>query len=170
MRILLRVEFSGALLERGGDVQPFERNAVEARKVELFDVARGRVTDEHEPRADSGLRVEIQESGCCGGSVSGGAEHLPLEHCGKVEARHGRGAEASIGEQPDEVGPPTVDLDPDVEREERDLPLEEALKQFERGIELARTCQSSLKQAEQRVEILLQKDPQAAPDPFETAE
>ena len=54
--------------------------------------------------------------------------------------------------------------------EHGDLPLEEALRQFERGIELARACQSSLKEAEQRVEILLQKDPQAAPDPFETAE
>jgi exodeoxyribonuclease VII small subunit len=54
--------------------------------------------------------------------------------------------------------------------EHGDLPLEEALKQFERGIELARACQSSLKQAEQRVEILLQKDPQAAPEPFEAEE
>lgn len=54
--------------------------------------------------------------------------------------------------------------------EHGDLPLEEALKQFERGIELARACQLSLKQAEQRVEILLQKDPQAAPEPFEAEE
>ena len=50
--------------------------------------------------------------------------------------------------------------------EHGDLPLEEALKQFERGIELARACQSSLKQAEQRVEILLQKNPDAVPEPF----
>jgi len=41
--------------------------------------------------------------------------------------------------------------------EHGELPLEEALKQFERGIELARGCQASLKQAEQRVEILLAK-------------
>jgi exodeoxyribonuclease VII small subunit len=50
--------------------------------------------------------------------------------------------------------------------EHGELPLEEALKQFERGIELARACEASLKQAEQRVEILLQKNPEAAPEPF----
>jgi exodeoxyribonuclease VII small subunit len=54
--------------------------------------------------------------------------------------------------------------------EHGDLPLEEALKQFERGIELARSCQSALKQAEQRVEILLQKNPEAAPETFATEE
>jgi len=48
------------------------------------------------------------------------------------------------------------------------LPLEEALKQFERGVQLARSCESSLKQAEQKVEILLQKTPEAAPEPFES--
>lgn len=46
-----------------------------------------------------------------------------------------------------------------VERLERgDLPLEQALKQFERGIALTRTCQEALKQAEQKVEILLKKN------------
>ena len=54
--------------------------------------------------------------------------------------------------------------------EHGDLPLEEALKQFERGIELTRGCQASLKQAEQRVEILLQKNPEAAPEPFAAEE
>ena len=54
--------------------------------------------------------------------------------------------------------------------EHGELPLEEALRQFERGIELARGCQVSLKQAEQRVEILLQKNPEAAPEPFEPEE
>jgi exodeoxyribonuclease VII small subunit len=54
--------------------------------------------------------------------------------------------------------------------EHGELPLEEALKQFERGIELARTCEASLKQAEQRVEILLQKTPEAAPEPFAAEE
>jgi exodeoxyribonuclease VII small subunit len=50
-----------------------------------------------------------------------------------------------------------------------ELPLEEALRQFERGVELARTCQGALKQAEQRVEVLLQKTPDAEPEPFEPA-
>jgi len=62
-----------------------------------------------------------------------------------------------------------AELEATVERLERgDLPLEEALKQFERGVQLARSCESSLKQAEQKVEILLQKTPEAAPEPFES--
>ena len=60
------------------------------------------------------------------------------------------------------------ELEAEVERlEHGELPLEEALKQFERGIELTRGCQASLKQAEQRVEILLAKSPEAAPEPFD---
>lgn len=46
-----------------------------------------------------------------------------------------------------------------VERLERgDVPLEEALKDFERGVALTRQCQSALKSAQQRVEILLAGD------------
>jgi len=63
------------------------------------------------------------------------------------------------------------ELEAVVERlEHGDLPLEEALKQFERGIELTRGCQASLKQAEQRVEILLQKTPEAEPASFDAEE
>ena len=63
------------------------------------------------------------------------------------------------------------ELEAVVERlEHGELPLEEALKQFERGIELARTCEASLKQAEQRVEVLLQKNPEAVPEPFAAEE
>lgn len=59
------------------------------------------------------------------------------------------------------------ELEAVVERlEHGDLPLEEALRQFERGIELARSCESSLRQAEQKVEILLQKKDDAPPEPF----
>lgn len=36
--------------------------------------------------------------------------------------------------------------------------LEEALKSFQRGIELARACQQGLKEAEQRVEKLVQEN------------
>jgi len=39
-----------------------------------------------------------------------------------------------------------------------DLPLEEALKSFERGIGLTRDCQSALDAAQARVEILLKRD------------
>ena len=63
------------------------------------------------------------------------------------------------------------ELEAVVERlEHGELPLEEALKQFERGIELARSCQVSLKQAEQKVEILLRKSPDAEPEAFEPDE
>jgi exodeoxyribonuclease VII small subunit len=55
-----------------------------------------------------------------------------------------------------------------VERLEKgDLPLEEALRQFERGVALTRACQTALKAAEQKVEILLkgsESDPPAAAD------
>lgn len=36
--------------------------------------------------------------------------------------------------------------------------LEDALKSFQRGIELTRACQQALKQAEQRVEKLVEKN------------
>lgn len=38
-----------------------------------------------------------------------------------------------------------------------DLSLDESLKQFERGVQLTRVCQTALKQAEQKVEILMRK-------------
>ena len=54
-----------------------------------------------------------------------------------------------------------------VERLERgDLPLEEALKTFERGVELTRHCQGSLKAAQQKVEILLKRGNSADIEPF----
>ena len=63
------------------------------------------------------------------------------------------------------------DLETIVERlEHGELPLEESLKQFERGVQLARSCQELLKQAEQKVEILLQKTPDATPEAFEPDE
>lgn len=41
--------------------------------------------------------------------------------------------------------------------ESGDLPLEKAMKKFEDGIRLARNCQAALKDAEQKVEILLKE-------------
>jgi len=41
--------------------------------------------------------------------------------------------------------------------EQGDLSLEESLAAFERGVMLTRSCQSALKEAEQKVEILLGK-------------
>lgn len=51
------------------------------------------------------------------------------------------------------------------ELESGDLSLEQAVKEFERGITLTRQCQAVLKDAEQKVEILLERS--AAPEPFE---
>jgi exodeoxyribonuclease VII small subunit len=42
--------------------------------------------------------------------------------------------------------------------EQGDLPLEESLKQFERGIALTRACQQALKSAEQKVQILIEEN------------
>jgi exodeoxyribonuclease VII small subunit len=41
------------------------------------------------------------------------------------------------------------------ELESGDLPLEKAMQKFEQGIKLTRGCQTALKDAEQKVEILL---------------
>lgn len=41
------------------------------------------------------------------------------------------------------------------ELESGELPLEAAMQKFEEGIKLTRSCQAALKDAEQRVEILL---------------
>ena len=41
------------------------------------------------------------------------------------------------------------------ELESGDLPLEKAMKKFEEGIKLTRGCQTALREAEQKVEILL---------------
>jgi exodeoxyribonuclease VII small subunit len=45
--------------------------------------------------------------------------------------------------------------------ESGDLPLEEALNEFERGVQLARAGQQKLQAAEQRVQILLSDDKDA---------
>ena len=55
-----------------------------------------------------------------------------------------------------------------VERlEHGDLPLDEALKAFERGVALTRHCQASLQAAQQKVEILLKRSGKAEIEPFE---
>jgi len=50
--------------------------------------------------------------------------------------------------------------------EQGNLSLEESLQHFERGIQLTRTCQQALKEAEQKVEILLNKSGQDDIVPF----
>lgn len=41
------------------------------------------------------------------------------------------------------------------ELESGDLPLDKAMKKFEEGIKLTRGCQAALKEAEQKVDILM---------------
>jgi exodeoxyribonuclease VII small subunit len=52
--------------------------------------------------------------------------------------------------------------------EQGDLSLEESLQHFERGVQLTRTCQQALKDAEQKVETLLKKDGQEEVVPFDS--
>ena len=64
-----------------------------------------------------------------------------------------------------------AELESLVERlEQGDLPLEESLKAFERGVQLTRSCQSALKDAEQKVEILLKKAGQSTVEEFTAPE
>lgn len=54
-----------------------------------------------------------------------------------------------------------------VEKMERgDFSLEESLQHFERGVALTRHCQQALQEAEQKVEILLEKGEQSDVKPF----
>jgi exodeoxyribonuclease VII small subunit len=63
------------------------------------------------------------------------------------------------------------DLEELVERlEQGDLPLEESLAAFERGVMLTRSCQTALKEAEQKVEILLKKAGEPAIEGFDADE
>jgi exodeoxyribonuclease VII small subunit len=62
-----------------------------------------------------------------------------------------------------------AELEKIVERlEAGDLTLDDSLKQFERGVALTRQCQTALRSAEQKVEILLRKSgATASTDGFE---
>jgi exodeoxyribonuclease VII small subunit len=52
--------------------------------------------------------------------------------------------------------------------EQGQLPLDKALENFERGIALVRQCQEALKNAEQKVQILMEKAGQPALAPYDT--
>ncbi|MBI1425555.1 MAG: exodeoxyribonuclease VII small subunit [Gammaproteobacteria bacterium] len=54
--------------------------------------------------------------------------------------------------------------------EKGDRSLEDALKDFERGVELTRLCQSALRDAEQKVQKLLSENNQAVLAPFDDDE
>ena len=50
--------------------------------------------------------------------------------------------------------------------EQGDQPLEQALKDFEQGIALIRTCQQGLEQAEQKVQVLVERNGETRPQAF----
>ena len=52
--------------------------------------------------------------------------------------------------------------------EQGDLSLDESLQQFERGVQLTRSCQQALKDAEQKVQVLLKKSGQETLEPFDS--
>jgi len=58
-----------------------------------------------------------------------------------------------------------------VERmEQGDLPLEDALRTFERGVVLTRECQTALKVAQARVDLLTQRQGEVAIEAFEDSD
>jgi exodeoxyribonuclease VII small subunit len=76
------------------------------------------------------------------------------------------------------TNPPKKDKTPDFEQslvelealvaqlEQGDVPLEEALKSFERGVALTRQCQTALRSAQQKVEVLLARNGNEEIAPF----
>ncbi len=61
-----------------------------------------------------------------------------------------------------------TELETLVERlEGGELPLEESLKAFERGVALTRECQVALEAAQARVDILLKRDGEVLARPFD---
>lgn len=54
--------------------------------------------------------------------------------------------------------------------EKGDLSLEDSLKHFERGVQLSRACQEALKTAEQKVEILMNKNSKDEISTFDSEE
>ena len=60
-----------------------------------------------------------------------------------------------------------AELEQLVNRLERgDISLEESLQAFERGVNLTRTCQKALREAEQKVQILIDKNGKQVLEPF----
>jgi exodeoxyribonuclease VII small subunit len=53
--------------------------------------------------------------------------------------------------------------------EQGDVPLEEALQTFERGVALTRQCQTALQGAQQKVEMLLSRSGEEQVVPFDDA-
>ncbi len=57
-----------------------------------------------------------------------------------------------------------------VKLEQGELTLDESLKAFERGVELTRTCQQALREAELKIDMLTEKSTEAKLEPFDNDE
>jgi exodeoxyribonuclease VII small subunit len=78
---------------------------------------------------------------------------------------------AKKNEDPGKLEESLKELEALVEKlEGGDLSLEQSLAEFERGIRLTRECQTALREAEQKVEILLEQNEDTDPVPFEPEE
>jgi len=78
------------------------------------------------------------------------------ERIGSVAPQPATGYPMSAQQKSIDLEKALTDLEQLVEElESGDLPLEKAMKKFEQGIKLTRSCQAALKDAEQKVEILL---------------
>jgi exodeoxyribonuclease VII small subunit len=51
--------------------------------------------------------------------------------------------------------------------ESGELPLEDSVKLFERGMELSAACRKQLEEAETRIEVLIKKAGELRPEPFD---
>ena len=83
-----------------------------------------------------------------------------------------------VSKKPKDPAAPAPDLEKSLAELEKiverleggELSLDESLQQFERGVALTRQCQTALRNAEQKVEILLRKSGVgSAPEEFEAA-
>jgi exodeoxyribonuclease VII small subunit len=55
------------------------------------------------------------------------------------------------------------------ELEKGNVPLEQALKLFEEGMQLSAACRQELEQAEGKVEILLKQNGKLQPEPYDSS-
>jgi exodeoxyribonuclease VII small subunit len=55
------------------------------------------------------------------------------------------------------------------ELEKGNVPLEQALKLFEEGMQLSSSCRKELEEAEGKVEILLRQNGKLQPEPFDAS-
>ena len=77
------------------------------------------------------------------------------QRCGSRQRQSTSDEQVTKKKQPD-LEKSLTELEEIVELlEEGDIPLEEALKQFEKGVKLSRDCQTALQAAEQRVQVLM---------------